>query len=255
MKISFSATSFPHLDFKTAADLAKRCGYDGVELPAARDAASSSSALLTAGSKIREIFDSANIEISALNVGLDLPELADRIAFAQQLGCAILKIGPGSIFARTDTASPAIIDRLLGLGDIAAAAGVSLLIENQPMTGSAVRLWHLLDRLNHPSIGCVWNTLAAAIAGDSPAVAVPTLNSRIRSVELEDAKGNPLARCELGDGQLPLQKTANRLRGIGFSGWLRIGFGEAVTAEPEQRLHAARAVLKQWQIVAAPIAR
>ena len=259
MKISFSTTSFPTLDFQTAADLASRCGYDGVELAAKRDGNSSANALLTADTKIREAFTTAGVDIAALHVGSDLNELAERIELAHQLNCPTLILTADSIFGRTETVSPPMIDQLLTAGDTAAMAGIMLLIENQPIVGSAVRLWHLLDRLNHPAIGCCWNTQSAAYAKDSPTVAVPTLNSRIHAVVMQDAKWDShlLKRCELGSGDLPVRKTIDRLRGIGFQGSLRVGFSDATNMDPmniESMLAAARMTLQQWKILSTPLA-
>jgi sugar phosphate isomerase/epimerase len=244
MKISFSSESFSLLDFQALAGLARRCGCDGVEMPAGRNAShSQSNLLLTATEKIQQIFSNANIEICAITIGRDLSELPERISLAARFNCRFLKLSADALFGRTDTVAPAVIDRLFSTGDIAAAVDVTLLIGNQPVRGSAVRLWHLLDRLNHPAIACSWNTSAAACANDSPAVAVPMLNSRIRYVDLQDPD----------NGSLSVRKTVDRLRGIGYDGYLRIGFSDS--AQPEQSLMAAQNLLRHWQVLPIPAAR
>ena len=100
--------------------------------------------------------------------------------------------------------------------------------------------------------------MSAAQAGDSPAVAVPTLNSQIRYVLLQDAKKDArrFVPCNLAEGELPLRKTTDRLRGIGFEGYLLVGISPVLAQDPnqlEQSLLAARTVLGQWQIVPTPV--
>ena len=63
--------------------------------------------------------------------------------------------------------------------------------------------------------------------------------------------------CNLGEGDLPLRNTLNRLRGIGFDGYLLIGSTQQLNLDPtqlEQSLTAARTVLQQWQILPMPVA-
>jgi sugar phosphate isomerase/epimerase len=252
MKISIDCASF---DFQSAAELAARCDFDTIELPAQRNpsVASACNALFTAPTKILEILSDTNTDISAINIGSDHEELPARIALAAELTCSHVRMKTDWLFAKSESALPAIIDRLLSHADTAATNSITILLENQPTRDSALRLWHLLDRLNHPSIGCCWNTFTAAQAGDAPAVAVPMLNTRIRYVHLQDAKAN--SPCELGQGDLPLRNTLNRLRGIGCDGYLLIGSGGFPIPDPtsiEQSLTAARTVLQQWQALPTP---
>jgi sugar phosphate isomerase/epimerase len=253
MKIAFDPTVCPVLDFVAAADLARRCGFDGLQLPAHQSAASATNAILTAPLKIRRILEGAGVHISAIDTGpLETDSLPQCIALAAELHCPLLRTKSDSLFTRSGTTPQGMIDQLLRTADLAASAGVSIVIENQPTAGSALRLWHLLDRLNHPSIACCWNTLTAARAGDLPAVAVPLLNSRIRYVHLQDARGS--APCNLADGTLPLRKTTDRLHGIGFEGCLLVGTAPGQDpAQFEQSLLAGCAVLQQWQILPTPI--
>jgi sugar phosphate isomerase/epimerase len=251
MKISFDCT-LP--DFQSVADLASRCGFDAIELPAQRNhsVASACNALLTAPAKIIQIFVQAKVGISAINIGLDYGELSARIALAAEVNCPFVRLKSDWLFGKSETALPPMIDRLLSAADLAAGNNVTLLLENQPITRSALRLWHLLDRVNHPSVACCWNTFTAAQAGDAPAVAVPMLNTRIRYVHLQDAKSN--TPCNLGEGDLPLRNTLNRLRGIGFDGDLLIGSAQHQDpTQLEQSLTAARTVLQQWQILPMPV--
>jgi sugar phosphate isomerase/epimerase len=240
MKITFDCSVSSD---SRAADLASRCAFDGIEIP-----------VESASHQLHQKSENLKFEFSAINLGLRIDQIPPAIAIAHELECSYVRLGAGSFFGRSETALPKMIDLLQSAGDTAAAVGVTLLIENQTTAGSALRLWHLLDRLNHPSIACCWNTLSAALAHDAPAVAVPMLNTRIRYVHLQDGKttGNSIAPCALGTGDLPLRNTMNRLRGIGFKGYLLAGIAQspAINADQlEQALTTARVVLQQWQVI------
>jgi sugar phosphate isomerase/epimerase len=239
MKIAFDCSALS--DLREAADLANRCGLDGIEI------------LFESASQHLK-FENLKFEICAINLGLKIDQILPAIAISHELNCQLVRVRADPFFGRSETALPRMIGLLQNAGDVASEAGVTILIENQPTAGSALRLWNFLDRLNHPGIGCCWNTLSAARAHDTPAVAVPMLNSRIRYVHLQDAKisGNSIVACPLGDGDLPLRNTTNRLRGIGFSGYLLIGVATAPPADEThlaQSLNTARAILQQWQVL------
>jgi sugar phosphate isomerase/epimerase len=260
MRISLSSPAATRYDFTALAALASACEVDSVQLSAERRfAGSATDALTTAPQKIKKIFDDANIRIAAIRIGADLQELPGRIALCGALGAELLICQPDQIFGRTDAPLPDFIDALKTAADLAASARLSILIENQPTAGSALRLWHLLDRLNHPSIGCCWDTLCAAQANDHPAIAIPLLNTRIMSLQLEDGvhQGKALSPVRLGTGELPLQQTIDRLRGIGFDGCTNLPVmpqtppGQLPGAQPDTAalqllLRESIALLKKW---------
>jgi hypothetical protein len=185
-------------DFQTAASAAQASGFDGVELAA-------SDAMLTDPQKIREIFAASNIEISSLACQLKpkSDELVQTINLAAAIGCKRLRVTTACLTGRTSYES--CKEMLLPAADIAATAGIMILLENQPEPGSVNRLWHAVDSFNHPSIACCWNMPSGRVARELPLVTIPTLNSRIRMVVV----------C---DDDPDLRKSIHRLRGIGFDG-------------------------------------
>jgi len=290
MMISFPTVVCGALDFPTAAAIASRLGFDGVELHAFADPsfASASNALLTSTEKINRIFTDANAAISSLNVGSAGSELANRISLAAGLHCSAVRFECGDLLSRNLKTSNRAVDFIRLCADRAAANQITLLLENKPINGSANALWHLLDRINHPAVACCWNTLSAFIAGDSPAVAVPTLNSRIKFVLLADGKPSPstglfsdgpegrvsaqvsekstalravaklndeiFSKVDLGTGEVPVRKTLDRLRGIGFQNGLIISPPMAASIEIlEQSLQKSLDTLRLWNILPVPV--
>jgi sugar phosphate isomerase/epimerase len=261
MKICFPTAACGALDFSASAVLASRLGFDGVELHAFSDpsVASATNALLTSTDKINRIFSGENITISSLNVGSAGSELVNRISLAAEFNCPAVRFECDELLSRSQKTSARAVDFARHCADLAAAHQIALLLENQPIRGSAITLWHLLDRINHPAVACCWNTFSALVAGDSPAVAVPTLNSRIQCVLLQDGKkaqpfGLPL-NLDLGTGDVPARKTLDRLRGIGFQNSLIVSPPNAASIEVlEQSLEKSLGTLRQWNILPAPVA-
>jgi sugar phosphate isomerase/epimerase len=259
MKVSFQTAACNGLDFPAAAALASRLGFDGVELHASADPSitSATNALLTSTEKIGRIFAESNVAIASLNIVSADSELANRINLAAELNCSAVRFQCGDLVARSQKVSTRAVDWVRQCADRAAAKHITLLIENRPITGSAIAMWHLLDRINHPAVACCWSTFSAYLADDSPAVAVPTLNSRIRCVLLADAatqpSGMPLKR-DLGTGDVPARKTLDRLRGIGFQQQLIISPPITASIDAlEQSLQKSLDALRQWGILPAPI--
>lgn len=224
MKISFSAAACSTLEFPAAASLAVRLGFDGVEL---RVPEGSDASIRPFTDQIQSAFTLAGISVSSLDIGIAGSKLADRISLAMELNCRAVRLKCPALFASDPLLVSEAIADILKCADRAASSQVLLMIENQPVAGSALAMWHVLDRIDYPSVACCWNTLSAALAGDSPFVAVPTLNHRIQSVLLCDGtvtshpRGLPLKRriekqtssmMELGTGNVPARKTLDRLR-------------------------------------------
>jgi sugar phosphate isomerase/epimerase len=122
--------------------------------------------------------------------------------------------------SRTAT-SMAVGERLLSLADLAAARGITLLLDVSCSLRTARETWTILDRVDHPSVGCIIDVVTAMSLGDSPEITVPMLNSRINAIQLSDVTNQcgSLIECDLGTGIVPLKTWLSRLRGIGFNGW------------------------------------
>jgi sugar phosphate isomerase/epimerase len=266
MKFAFSTVSCPKWDFQTLVDRAKEYGYDGVEIRGSRDQSiqTASDVFLTDSSKVRTMFAIAGIEICCLSSSiaysskkhesaLRAAQLRDYIDMAQGLGCPWVKIfdaeaKPGA--SRTMLATE-IGDWLLPLADYAAEAGVGILVENSLSFRTAKEMWTILDRINHPSIGCCWDIFNAALLGETPSISVPVLNSKIQYAHVKDAKFGPLgaAYCKLGEGDVQVQKFIKKMRGIGFEGYATVEWEKAWLpnlAEPEEILPDSIAKLRQW---------
>lgn len=117
---------------------------------------------------------------------------------------------------------------LTPLADYAAERGVVLVIENALSFRKSRQIWMMLESINHPAVGACWNLANAAIAGESPAISVPTLNSRIRYARLTGPTLPPDTRHFL-----------TRLQGIGYTGYVGVDL-------PPEQLANAITQLREW---------
>jgi sugar phosphate isomerase/epimerase len=266
MKFAFSTVSCPKWDFPTIAAKAKEYGYDGVEIRGSRDQSilTASDIFLTDLAKVRNIFSSAGVEICCLSSSIAYSakkqksearakELREYIDTAAAVGCPWVKVFDAD-------AKPGVSRSMLGvelgdwlvpLGDYAAEAGVGILVENSLSFRTAKEIWSILDRINHPSIAACWDIFNAALLGETPAISVPVLNSKLQYAHVKDATFGPLgaAFCKLGEGDVQVQKFIKRLRGIGFEGYVTVEWEKAWLpnlAEPEEILPDSIAKLRKW---------
>jgi len=172
---------------------------------------------------------------------------------ASALDCGLVKVFDTQVRAgqNRSSAGTALGDWLAPLGDYAAERKVTIVVENALSFRSAKELWLVLDRLSHPAIACCWDVFNAALIGEPPSMSVPFLNSRIQYVQVKDARLGPLGATftKLGDGEIPVAKLLNRLKGIGYDGWISFEWEKAWLpglAEPEEILPHAIGKLREW---------
>lgn len=266
MKLAFSTVCCPTWDFETLVARAAEFGYQGVELQGSPDESklTASNVFLTEPAKIERLFAVSGASIcclvspvhfsqSAAADGRAAAMLKTYLDTAVQLNCPMVKMLGTHLKPRQSRAAAAIAmaQWLLPLGDYAAERNVTIVVENAPAFRTAREMWVMLERLNHPSIGVAWNPVSAALAGEAPSVSVPVLNSRIQYVQVRDAKltSAGAVTCNLGEGDVPVQKLITRLRGIGYAGWLTLIHDQSASSQPldpTQVLKDAAEKLARW---------
>jgi sugar phosphate isomerase/epimerase len=266
MKFAFSTVACPKWDFETVAAKAKEFGYDGVEVRGFLNESilTAANVFLTDPKKIRKIFDDAGVEVACIASSISYShssrvndrradELKKNIDTAAAIGCPLVKIfdaqmKPGQSRA---TVGAQMGDWLIPLGDYAAGADVCIVVENALSFRMAKEMWTILDRVNHPSIAACWDVFNAALIGETPAISVPTLNSKIQYTQVKDATFGPLGAtyCKLGEGNVQVERFVKRLRGIGYQGYVTFEWEKAWLpnlAEPEEVLPDALTKLRKW---------
>ena len=274
MKFAFSTVSCPKWDFDTIVARAREYGYHGVEIRGFLNerAATTADLFKEDPDALRRRFESNRVEVACLASSIAVEQagapwkvwkrspnerratdLRTFIDAARRLGCPLVKIfdtqvRPGQSRAAAGTA---LGDWLLPLADYAADRDVVIAIENALSFRSSKEMWSILDRLQHPSIGCCWDVFNAALIGESPFFSVPVLNSRIAYAHVKDATLGPLGATytKLGAGDVPVEKFITRLKGVGFTGYVTLEWEKAWLpniAEPEDVLPDAVEKLRKW---------
>lgn len=246
------------------ADLVAKCqvlGLQGVEVVVAGREASAwgTQVLLSQPAATRKALEDAGLSVACLSVPVALHEAgkagagalaaAERaIELANALGAPVVRV-LGYLIAGGESPSAAIHrvgTRLAGLAETASASGITVAVQNGGHFVRARDLWMVAEVANHAGAGVCWDIGAAG--GESPTVAVPTLNSRIAHVHAWDADGAGKV-VALGTGVLKNKLMMERLRGIGFEGFVSYcpPAGHAPEmAVAEAELGAAARALRAW---------
>jgi sugar phosphate isomerase/epimerase len=229
MKFALSSLRAAQDDLSRATEF----GYDGVEI--AVDATAP-----------------AGIEVACVRLAAPLPNGRKRADYAKQLGHAIevtkalgcrrLKIG-GALAATGHSALATANELgqwLLPLAERAGEADITIVIENGGVFRKARDLWTLFESIDHPNLSAAWNLFNATLASESPHVSVPTLNCRVQYATVSDAKLGAAGAsfCALGDGDVPVHDFMNKLRGIGYTGWISFDGPSTLAADALAKLRA-----------------
>jgi len=228
IRFAFSSVSPPTSDIFARA---REAGYDGVEVAASDDPV-----------RTRELAQAAGIEIACLVSNFEIPakagargkvtsEVERLIEAAAAMGCPNLRVRVGVLGRGQGVGAFAgeVKEWLVPLADRAGERGVTILIENTPPFARSRDLWTLLDLVDRPHVGAAWDLANAGRVGERPYVAVPTLNSRIRYVVV-------------GEGEAGVHNLLDRLRGIGYGGYVAVRSSEEGMAAGLAGLRAGEAV-------------
>ena len=266
MKFAFSSLACPDWDFQALASKAREYGYQGVELRAFADesAGEKSNVFLSNPAKTLEIFTGQNIEIACLSTsvsytgksGLDArgeSQLKQAIEIARSLKCPFVKLFDFKLSPGQNKLAR-IVEMghwITGAADFAGKNGVTLLVENQLSCRNARDLWALHESCGHKSVRVCLDTLSAAVVGEKPEVAVPLLASKLGLVQIKDAwlRDNGATWCMPGEGDVEIEEYFNRLRGVGYGGWISFEWERMYLpnlASAEEVLPLAIAAMKEF---------
>lgn len=238
----------------------KELGFEGVEVTL-------DGGISTA--EIKKAVDEAGLKVAVLATRLELDgryagEIKQALANAQALDASAIRVFGGLRLAG-ETVGGAVVRIAAGLGAEASQSDIRILIQNGYDFTEARDLWALCQAAGQ-HLGVCWDFGVGAATQESPVTAVSTLNSRIGHVHVWDAKkGNtadntpgsgwnlltstgfqtPVA---LGTGDVPNGVGLERLRGIGYSGWVSYAppHRQQDEAAWEEELKKAGEQIKLW---------
>lgn len=221
----------------------RRTGYDGVEVPIFEgtsaeyralgaklsDLGLGATAVTVMSPECNPISPDAKVRQAAVD---RLKWVLDRGAeFGAEVLCGPLHspLGVFSGFAPTADERKRGAETLRRVADHAAAANITLAIEylnrfEAYFLTTAADAVKLVDRVDHPACGVMWDTFHAHIEEKDPAAALAGMKRRLVHVHLsENDRGTP------GTGQVNWAATFSTLRKLKYDRWLVIeAFGRAL---------------------------
>lgn len=247
MQIAGHSMSTPHLTALEAVDFFARVGLDGIELSC--DPYYQCAITHQVGpSLLQELLsraEAAGIVFACLTPYLrdfNVPDSSRRAAtvetlrryidIAQQLNCPCIRVLAGREVEEAERAQGLtyLVDSLRRAGNAAAAAGVSLVIENHPetMAKTARETVEVIHRTEHPAIGIIYDQGLLTYFNAEPFEDAIALQARwIRHVHVKDwVLGLHRRRVAtvLGEGVMPWGQILSCLHRHGYRGFLSLEY-------------------------------
>lgn len=144
---------------------------------------------------------------------------------AQALGSRYIRIFGGPIDPHMDHDSTLkqIVDGVRSVADYAAKRSVTVLLETHDTFSTGASMRELVERIDHPSVGVIWDVLHPLRHGESPAQTWLEIGPWVRNVHIKDscrfsASGFDLVPC--GDGYVPIPAIVALIDREGYDGYL-----------------------------------
>ena len=193
IKLGVNSVLFGGLDFATAAQWVKDCGYDGIEVSAIGGMCEHLvlDRWEEQADAVRKVAADHGLALLSMEVAsLDEARLAKAFAAAHALGIPVVNVGPGGK-SNEPGALEQCVATLQARAAQAARHGVTLCckahvggaIFNTPTTQAA------MDQIPSPAFGIDMDPSHIYRAGEDPAQALPPVLRRVRHIHIRDCKG------------------------------------------------------------------
>jgi sugar phosphate isomerase/epimerase len=244
MKLAFSTLGCPAWDLEQIVSTATTSGYDGVEWRGYQEEMELPRAAIFAGrarQETRRRFADAGLAFACMSSSVRLanasPEARqrEREAFAAYaelaagLGSPMVRVFGGNLptGVTREAALPSMAAFLRELGEVAAAHGVTLVLETHDAFSTGAHVAELLRQADHPAVGALWDLHHPYREGEAPETTMQLLASSLRHTHVKDSQDGRYTL--MGEGDVPLARMIGLLRENGYDGW--------VSVEWEKRWH------------------
>ena len=115
-------------------------------------------------------------------------------------------------------------DALRQAGEYAAQAGVKIVLETHDAFALGATTADILDRVNHPAVGALWDIMHPFRFGESPEETCRHLSGRVYHTHIKDGRLRPERGsgghelCLPGDGDVPIKEIMSLLLAEGYQG-------------------------------------
>lgn len=239
-KLAFSTLGCPDWGYEQILTFAKQYRFSGLEIrglkreldlvkcPEFRDAAAIRDSVRKAkdaGVRIVNLGASTNLHLAD---GPEREKAMDEgkrfIDLAAALSCPYIRVFPNNL--PKDQEKNAVLERIrTGLGqlaDYAQSRKVIVLMETHGDVVFVDDLVSVMQPLNHPNAGLVWDCVNMfSVTKEAPAIVYPKLKKYIYHTHIKDYRmeGGKMRYCFLGTGESPIMAAVELLRRDNYKGY------------------------------------
>jgi fatty-acyl-CoA synthase len=236
---AFSTLACPAWTLEQALSRGREYGYRAVELRLVDGELIDESMPTSERDRVGRLLADSGLELVAVDSSIRLTEDASDVVAGRITRFLELAAGWGSPLIRVfggagnrDRAVPAL--RLAAREAERYEVGIGLETHDEFSSGASVAA--VLDAVDSPVVGGIWDIVHTHRMGETPAEVVGRLGDRILDVHVKDARREPggswadgFGYVLLGEGEIPVRACLEALRGAGYEQW--------VVAEWEKRWH------------------
>jgi sugar phosphate isomerase/epimerase len=196
---------------------------------------------------VRSVLEAAGLPMVALDTSIRLAsgtaeDVRAMLELAAEWRSPLIRVFGG------DGSPDAMAGLLSAVAPDAARLGVGVAVETHDALSSARALAGVLDRVESPAAGALWDVLHTCRMGETPEEALACFGDRLLHVHVKDGRSRPGDSAWdlvlLGEGEVPMGRVVRALAGRGYDGWLSVEWEKRwhpEIAEPEVALpqHAA----------------
>lgn len=237
---AFSTLACPDWPLETALTRGREYGYLGVELRLVDGELIEASMPEDERRRAGASLSASGLAVVAVDSSLCVTEEEPELVAGQIVRFVELAAGWGAPLIRV-FGGAGDLDRAVRALRLAAreveSSGVAIGLETHDAFSSAAAVARVLDALDTPAIGAVWDIVHTLRKGEPPAEVVARLGDRILDVHIKDARriapgtswDEGFRYVLLGEGEVPVKACLEALQLAGYDRW--------VVAEWEKRWH------------------
>lgn len=251
MKLSFSTLPVPHYSAQELSALCRRHGM-AAELRLQKGNA------IPSGEEI--VYSNAGSSICLF--GYDPEQIRSAKALLEDLdraGIPAVRVFIGNFTRRhDDPRRPLDHDGIVKALRELCEVGPEIWLETHNEYATGKDILPLIEKVNHPRFGVIWDILHPIEDGESPKETVAAIGQYIRHVHIKDAKPNPDPAMHdwyytpLGEGEMPIAEITALLQEIGYEGYYSLEWESAwrqelvgVCEDPDDLLSSYRRFMEQ----------
>ncbi len=269
MKFAFSTLACPAWSVEQIIENAVQMGYEGIELR------------LLDGEVIEPVRDAEkvkdavtlslahNLDVCALdtscqlnqslpeNRAQQLKDIQNWLRLAAEVQVPLLRVfgGQGQSDQDPENEDLWVTDLLKQIAPLAEKSQVKIVLETHDAFSSARRVAKILNAVDSPFIGALWDSHHPYRVGESAEEVMQLLGKRVFHVHVKDARRIPPANTHwqlvlLGEGEVPVQEQLRQLKQHNYTGYVSVEWEKRwhlELANPEIALPEHMAELKLMQ--------